>query len=426
MNIHTYDSSSSGYLNDSFEGVSTTFTDIEILSVKPTNILVKAKRYGRWWLLKGLNPEVGNQELYRQRLRKEFEILMQAQHPGIVAALSLEEVPTLGKCIVMEYFDGITVTEWMKNNPGKKIRRHVMNAILEAVAYIHSLNIVHRDITPNNILISSDGHIVKLIDFGLADTGQHAVFKNPAGTLKYMSPEQMATSVPDIRNDIYSLGLVLNILKPGHTGILKKCLRPIDKRYQNVESIKTAMRRNRNIRLASAAGFGGLLIIIGFFSFFYIQKSDNDKKLHGLTEQTDLLSNENLRLKDDLSRQQQETVVANAKIDSLQKEVTNTNTHSESISKAIESGKNALRNDWSSWNYMKHLDTLSNIDYLKRSFITLNFDHFIYEYINKLDDSFSESDKSIIFQALKNFSVQEKEIAVQNKISALMAKQDSI
>ena len=71
-----YDSSTSGYLFDSFEGISRQFTDVTILRTSEVNIVAKAKRYGRWWLLKGLNKQVANDTAYIQRLRKELELLM--------------------------------------------------------------------------------------------------------------------------------------------------------------------------------------------------------------------------------------------------------------------------------------------------------------------------------------------------------------
>lgn len=61
---HHYDSSASGYLSDSFEGISQTFTDVEILSTSEVNVVAKAKRYGRWWLLKGLRKEVTTNDNY--------------------------------------------------------------------------------------------------------------------------------------------------------------------------------------------------------------------------------------------------------------------------------------------------------------------------------------------------------------------------
>ena len=70
-----YDSSASGYLSDSFEGLSQVFTDVEILNTSEVNVVAKAKRYGRWWLLKGLQQEIANEAGFKQRLRKELEIL---------------------------------------------------------------------------------------------------------------------------------------------------------------------------------------------------------------------------------------------------------------------------------------------------------------------------------------------------------------
>ena len=71
-----YDSSTSSYLSDSFEGISRQFTDVTILSTSEVSIVARAKRYGRWWLLKGLNKQVVNETAYIQRLRKELELLM--------------------------------------------------------------------------------------------------------------------------------------------------------------------------------------------------------------------------------------------------------------------------------------------------------------------------------------------------------------
>ena len=131
------DSSVSGYISDSFEGISREFTDVEILSTSEVNVVAKGKRYGRWWLLKGLRPEVRKETGYQQRLRKELDIMMQLQHPGIVAALGVETVEELGDCIVMEYVDGVTLKEWLQATTTRKERRRIANQLTEAVSYIH-------------------------------------------------------------------------------------------------------------------------------------------------------------------------------------------------------------------------------------------------------------------------------------------------
>jgi Kae1-associated kinase Bud32 len=240
-----YDNSASGYLVDSFEGIDREFTDVETISTSAVNIVAKAKRYGRWWLLKGLRQEVADEAGYQQRLRKELEVLMQLQHPGVVTAIGLEEVEPLGLCIVMEYVDGITLREWLTQKPQRNEQRRVARELTDIVGYVHSKGFVHRDLKPENIMVTHNGHHVKLVDFGLADSDSHAILKQPAGTEGYMSPEQAQNAVADVRNDIYSLGVVFSKMDLGYGfhHIIKRCTGAVDQRYKNTESLLEAMRK---------------------------------------------------------------------------------------------------------------------------------------------------------------------------------------
>ena len=247
MNLSDENFSASGYLTDGFEGVSRTFTEREVLWQTRHNRLARAKRYGRWWMLKSLKPEYAGQTFYRQMIRKELEMLMKFQHPHIVQAVGLEEVEGWGMCIVMEYVDGMVLNEWLAERRGKEDRLRLVEELLDAVGYIHSKGVVHRDLKPGNILVTRNGTDIKLIDFGLADNDHQAILKQPAGTPSYMSPEQMENAIPDVRNDVYSLGLVLKLLLPEREfrAIVKRCLLPIDKRFQNVVSLIWALKRSK-------------------------------------------------------------------------------------------------------------------------------------------------------------------------------------
>ena len=244
-----YDSSTSGYLLDSFEGISRQFTDVTILNTSKVNIVAKAKRYGRWWLLKGLNKQVANETAYIQRLRKELELLMQLEHHFVVSTVGLEIVEDLGNCIVMEYVEGTTLKEWLREKHTYKDRKRIAIQLGEAVDYIHTKGIVHRDLKPENIIITKNGNNVKLTDFGLADSCSYAILKQPAGTPQYMSPEQMQTAVADVRNDIYSLGIVYSEMNLGYgfKHIIHRCLKPIELRYQNVSELRNAIRKQEKI-----------------------------------------------------------------------------------------------------------------------------------------------------------------------------------
>lgn len=256
------DSSASGYITDSFEGISQAFTDVEILSTSEINFVARAKRYGRWWLLKGLRNEVGDEAGYQQRQRKELEILMQLQHPHIVSTFGIEEVEGYGRCIVMEFVDGRTLKEWLEEKPARKARQKVAHELMDAVAYIHAKGIVHRDLKPENIVITNNGSNVKLIDFGLADTDSHTILKQPAGTKKYMSPEQMQTAVADVRNDIYSLGVIFSQMNFGYGSIIARCEKPIEKRYQNIKELADAIKRHDRIKTRLLWAIVGVLIIV--------------------------------------------------------------------------------------------------------------------------------------------------------------------
>lgn len=237
-------SSASGFVVDGYEGVTDDFTQLTCVSTSPTHVLTRAKRHGRWYALKSLAPDVADQTVYQEMLRKESEITMRLQHPGVVQAVNIEDVQPLGRCIVMEWVDGTDLEHWLAKSPSRAERHKAFEQLLDAVAYLHDMGIVHRDLKPANVMITAVGHNVKIIDFSLADTGSHAEFKQPAGTTGYISPEQAQTAVPDVRNDIYSLGVIIEQMDLGrrYAHAASKCQFPANRRYQSVSELKLALR----------------------------------------------------------------------------------------------------------------------------------------------------------------------------------------
>ena len=264
MNSQTYESSVSGYLTDGFEGIDHHFTNIEVIRYTEHNILAKAKRYGRWWMLKAIKAEEAKQTIFQQMLRKELEILMQMQHPNIVQVTGMEFVETLGMCIVMEYVDGVQLDEWLNSTRNKENRFRPAEELLKAVEYIHTTGSVHRDLKPSNIMVTRNGENIKLIDFGLADNDHIAILKQPAGTPKYMSPEQAVNNIPDSRNDIYSLGIILQQILPekAFKSIIEKCFLPIEKRYKSVSRLLQDINKQKKRKQKLTAITIGTLIAL--------------------------------------------------------------------------------------------------------------------------------------------------------------------
>ena len=401
--MHDNDSSASGYVVDAFEGISQTFTDIEILTISDVNVVAKAKRYGRWWLLKGLRREVAKEAGYQQRLRKEFEILMQLQHPNVVTAYSMEDVEGLGQCIVMEYVDGPTLKEWLDGKPTRKLRLAVAYDMMDAVAYIHAKGIVHRDLKPENTIVTQNGSNVKLIDFGLADTDSHAILKQPAGTPKYMSPEQMQTAVADVRNDIYSLGVILKQMNLGlrYHYIINRCMLPIDRRYQNASELLNQIHSvDGYIKKFIIAFILLLAVVLLLLTGYQITKtSEEDERL----TQFNSLHSQELRAQQQQIAELTDTIIKLKADNTLMKErEAAIEARRKRVKDAIEKGNALVDKTTRQTNIDQHLDTLSNIVYLRHDFSEESMSGYrtIVTYLEKIKAQYNDAEMAEIKDAM--------------------------
>lgn len=290
------DETFSGFAATITESFSREFTEVTLYRQTEAHQLFRAKRFGRWYLLKALRPEFRGDAFHQQMLQKEMQVLMQLQHPNIVGCVGMEQLPdytdsegrivSVGTCIVLEYIDGQTLAECLASygdaREGASSQASVracsldlsgiLSELLDALAYLHSCGITHRDLKPSNILLTRHGKHAKLIDFSLADTDSHAILKQPAGTPRYMAPEQLTSASPDPRNDIYSLGVILSEmpLKGLWTDVARRCQLPLEQRYPSVEALRAdiARRQRRRSRLRWAAALTlPLLFFVGLISF---------------------------------------------------------------------------------------------------------------------------------------------------------------
>ena len=140
----------SGFILSSEFEVSETFTEISELSSSGFNVLLRAKRNGQWWILKSLKPDVCHDSTFLQLQQKEYDILARLDHPGIVKVEGLEEVEGYGRCIVMEWIDGVTLDEWLAQKHSGLERRQIARQLLLVMEYVHDQQIVHRDLKPAN------------------------------------------------------------------------------------------------------------------------------------------------------------------------------------------------------------------------------------------------------------------------------------
>src|SRR5262249_34739702 len=157
----------------------------------------------------GASPAQAEGEPALQEARR----LAQLRHPGIVAVHDVGVHEGQGY-IVSDYLDGPHLGRWVRDHhPALPEAAPIAAAVAHAVAHAHARLIIHRDVKPSNILLSTD-HAPVLVDFGLALGEAQAGGAEKgvvAGTPQYMSPEQATGTAHRIdgRTDIYSLGVVL-------------------------------------------------------------------------------------------------------------------------------------------------------------------------------------------------------------------------
>lgn len=262
----------SGFYYPPSDTTSAQFCEMTEVSSSGFNVLVRAKRDGKWWMLKALAPAVRNDEVYRNLLHKEFDILCHIQHPGVVEVAGIEEVDGYGECLVMEWIDGVTLEEWLKLPHSKSDRVHVADQLLRALEFVHDKQVVHRDLKPSNMMVTRSGGVLKLIDFGLSDADSYAVLKEPAGTDGYASPEQKVGGVTDVRNDIYSVGVILDKmqLNLSYRMALKHCFGPLAERYPNIAALRQRVHRLHRALLVLWLAL--CLLVIGSLGAFIYNK----------------------------------------------------------------------------------------------------------------------------------------------------------
>ena len=176
---------------------------------------------GREVAIKELIPSADADPVALKRFLQEAQVMARTSHPNLVQVHDLE-LTGEANYIVLEFVRGKSLRDWINQGaiPPPQVFA-VMHGVLQALDYAHKHAIVHRDMKPENVLLSDDG-MVKVADFGIArltdDTGVGGTATKTGttvGTPQYMSPEQVASSKVDGRSDLYSAGIMFYELVAG-------------------------------------------------------------------------------------------------------------------------------------------------------------------------------------------------------------------
>jgi serine/threonine protein kinase len=180
-----------------------------------------------------------------------YRVLQGIAHPNIPLVYEVASDGT-SVTVLEEYISGITVSgELQEKIYSEDGTRKIAGSLCDALSALHTLGIIHRDVKPENVMIDSDG-VVKLIDYDTAKLykAYQSNDTNVIGTTGFAAPEQFGITQSDERTDIFSLGILMNVMLTGEhpskklykgklSKIIEKCTQ-IDpnKRYLNAVSLK--------------------------------------------------------------------------------------------------------------------------------------------------------------------------------------------
>ena len=261
------------------EGETNSLDDgIEVLCRRSRRTLWLVVRDGRRVVLKGLSEDLRTHPEEWAALRKEYLLGLRADSEGIARVYGFEQHPQLGPVIVMEYVDGIPLNVFIskyrrKGSQPLKLseRRRVAFKIARVLADIHKTGVAHRDLKPDNILITAKDLTPKIIDFGNGDAEEFVIYKKSLGTEQYGAPEQREPSSGGMESDVYSFGKILDELLPEKRfkKLRKACEAENPSLRPDMESISKRLDPARSFHRKLTAAFTGtaaiLLVIAGIW-----------------------------------------------------------------------------------------------------------------------------------------------------------------
>ncbi len=247
-----------------------------------TCVTYRVKLYGKLHFLKQLKPEFTNDIRYQEAFRKEFETGYRLEHPNLVRYLSFDE-----NSILMEYVDGVTLSQRLASHPeyfkSQKNTEKFVHQLLDVLDYLHSHQVLHLDLKPDNILLTHINDDVKLIDLGFCYTD---TFPDTTGkTNTYAAPEQIPsfgkegqegfTNI-DVRTDIYAFGKILEQLPNHHkyNKVIARCtMENPSARYQTVGELQRALRPLSHLIGLAIAVILAIALALGLY--FMLANHDN-------------------------------------------------------------------------------------------------------------------------------------------------------
>ncbi len=157
--------------------------------------------------IKHLPPHMSGDRSKIRALKREYRLAKRFDNENVIKIHDI--ITRNGVYLIMEYVDGMDLRKFTKSQEFNiEKSTDIIRQCIEGLYYLHSHNVIHGDVKPQNFLISKDGK-VKITDFGFSRAGGRKRSKGAGGTIEYMSPEQIIYGKTDEKTDVYSYGATI-------------------------------------------------------------------------------------------------------------------------------------------------------------------------------------------------------------------------
>ena len=241
----------------------------------PSRLFV-ANYKGKKVIIKTLKPEYVNDELYRESLKKEYEITSQFDYKFIRKALGFEKIQDLGECIILEYIEGKSLAEHIRvGTLNEKEVKYILVDICDALNYMHQRGVYHCNLKPENVIVTNEGR-AKVIDLGLPETEYKSDHELLIKENEFIAPELIKGEEADPRSDVYSLGKIIEFI--GERNMIRQfksvathCTQfSREQRFDSIAEVRSLLTKGYSV--VKLLIFLIVLVAIGVAAYIYVPK----------------------------------------------------------------------------------------------------------------------------------------------------------
>lgn len=236
-----------------------------------------AKNNGKKVIIKTLKADRADNAQCRASLRNEYDATASLDNKFVRKALDFVQIEGLGDCIVFEYIEGKSLAEHVRvGTLSEKQVKNVLVDVCDGLAYLHRNQVVHSNLTPENIMVTADGCRTKLIDLGIPETDPTADRELLIKEMELVAPEIIKGEDFDSRADIYSLGKIIEFISERNISkqflsVATHCTQfSREQRYDNISEVRSGITKGHPV--VKIVVLLLLLALLGVLAFIYVPK----------------------------------------------------------------------------------------------------------------------------------------------------------